>query len=265
MMRFRWTKERIDEMTSRTAEGEPATAIAASFGCLDHRTVVRKQFALGLKTPHVAKPWTRREEATVRRLYPIMSTKKLAAKMGRTECSVNGRADKLGVKKSLEYLASPDACRLRRGDEIGKEFRFKKGIVPHNTGLRRPGYAPGRMADTQFKKGQRTGKAAENWMPLGSIRADGEGYLRIKVREGTKGEAYGFGNTKIWPLLARHVWEKHKGPIPPGHKIVFKDRDRSNCAIENLELISSGDLMRRNTIHNYPPRAEEHHHAAGRN
>ena len=253
LTRFRWTAERIAEMATRTAEGEPAPAIAASFGCLDMRTVVRKQFALGLKTPRVAKPWTAADEAMVRRLYPGMTTKRLAAKMGRTECSVNGRADKLGVKKSAAYLASPEACRLRRGDEIGKAFRFKKGIVPHNTGTRRPGYAPGRMAETWFKPGQRTGKAAENWMPVGSIRADHEGYLRIKVREHRRGEHTGFGNTKIWPLLQRHTWEQHRGPIPPGHAVTFKDGDRQNCDIDNLELLTRGDLMRRNTIHNYPP------------
>ena len=108
------------------------------------------------------------------------------------------------------------------------------------------------MKETQFKPGARSGKAAENWKPIGTILADGEGFLRIKVREGRKGEAYGFGNTKIWPLLNRHVWEQHYGPIPPGHAVVFRDRDRANCAIGNLELISRAELMRRNTIHNLP-------------
>lgn len=253
-MVFRWTAERIEELTRRTAEGVPAQAIAASFGCKDFRTVVRKQFALGLKSPRVLKPWTREELALVRSKYADVSTTKLAAELGRTVCQVYQRGIKMGLRKSAEYLASPDACRLRRGDEVGAAYRFKKGIVPHNKGLRRPGWAPGRMAETQFKQGKRTGKAAENWKPIGTIRADNEGYLRIKVREWQRGDgAFGFGNTKIWPLLQRHTWEKHHGPIPPAHKVVFKDRDRSNCAIENLELISNGDMMRRNTIHNYPP------------
>ena len=90
------------------------------------------------------------------------------------------------------------------------------------------------------------------WRPIGTILADSEGFLRIKVREGTKGEPYGFGNTKIWPLLNRHVWQQHNGPIPECHIVVFRDRDRANCAIENLELISMADNMRRNTIHNLP-------------
>jgi hypothetical protein len=149
-------------------------------------------------------------------------------------------------------MASPHACRLRRGDQVGKDFRYPPGHVPANKGLRRPGYAPGRMAETQFKKGDRTGIAAKNWRPIGTIRADGEGFLRIKVREGVKGEAYGFGNTKIWPLLNRHTWEQHRGPIPPSHAVIFMDGDRANCAIENLDCISRRELMRRNSVHRLP-------------
>jgi hypothetical protein len=103
------------------------------------------------------------------------------------------------------------------------------------------------MATTQFKPGERRGIAEKNWCPIGTIRSDAEGYLRIKVREGRKGEAYGFGNTKIWPLLQRHVWEQHRGPIPDGHAVVFKDGDRANCDIGNLEVISRRDLMLRNS------------------
>lgn len=195
--------------------------------------------------------WTEKEIQLLSDLYPNTQTKKIADQLGRTLTTVYQKADRLGLKKSEEYLAGPEACRLRRGDNIGAAYRFKAGQTPANKGLRRPGWAPGRMKETQFKKGQRTGKAAENWMPIGSIRVDAEGYLRIKVREGEYGkEATGFGNTKIWPLLARHVWEQHNGPIPPEHVVAFRDRDRSNCAIENLELVSRADLARRNSMWN---------------
>ncbi|MGP0074877.1 MAG: HNH endonuclease signature motif containing protein [Bryobacteraceae bacterium] len=50
--------------------------------------------------------------------------------------------------------------------------------------------------------------------------------------------------------MSHHVWEQHRGPIPPGHIVVFKDRDRSNCAIENLELISKAENARRNRMWN---------------
>jgi hypothetical protein len=191
--------------------------------------------------------WSEAELQSVRELYANTPTKDIAIKLGRPLSAVYRAADRLGLHKSEEYLASPHACRLRRGDNVGAAYRFKPGQAPPNKGLRRPGYAPGKMADTQFKPGVRTGIAAKNWCPIGTIRTDDEGYLRIKVREGRKGEAYGFGNTKIWPLLNRHVWEQHKGPIPPGHAVVFKDGDRTNTDIDNLELISRRDLMLRNS------------------
>jgi hypothetical protein len=159
----------------------------------------------------------------------------------------------MGLSKSQEFLA--EHCRLRKGSNIGAEFRFGKGHAPANKGLRRPGWSPGRMKETQFKKGERSGVAAKNWVPIGSIKADPEGFLRIKIREAEHGqEATGFGNTKVWPLYSRYVWEQHHGPIPPGHIVKFKDKDRSNCAIENLEVISTADNMRLNSMWAVMPR-----------
>jgi len=196
--------------------------------------------------------WTAVEDRVLRKLYPHRPTKEIGAQLGRTFYVVYQRAAKLGLKKSAAYMASPAACRLRRGDKVGWAYRYPKGHVPANKGLRRPGWAPGRMAETQFKKGIRSGIAAINWCPIGSIRPDAEGYLRIKVREGRKGEAYGFGNVKIWPLLNRHVWAQHHGPIPAGHIVTFKDRNRANCTLENLELRTLAENMKRNTVHRLP-------------
>jgi len=201
---------------------------------------------------------SRKERATLRRLYPNTPTHAIARVMGRSLASVYNGAWKLGLHKSAKYMASPDAYRIRRGEHIGKATQFKKGQVPFNKGLKRPpGWSPGRMAETQFKKGERVGIAARNWRPIGTILADTEGYLRIKVREGAKGEPYGFGNVGIWPMVQRHVWEQHRGPIPAGHKIAFKDGNRANTDIDNLECISSGELMLRNSVHNLPKELAE--------
>lgn len=197
--------------------------------------------------------WSEEDDALLRERYPHEPTASLAADLRRTISSVYQRAKNMGLKKSDEYLASPAACRLRRGDNVGAACRFQEGHVPANKGLRRPGYAPGRMKETQFKKGHRSGIAASNWKPIGTILTDTDGYLRIKVREAQHGkEATGFGNTRVWPLLQRHVWEQTNGPIPSDHVICFKDGNKQNCAIENLECISRAERMSRNTIHNLP-------------
>jgi hypothetical protein len=94
------------------------------------------------------KPWTAKEIELVRDLYPEVPTKLIAERLGRSVEKVYARAAKLGLHKSAEYLASPDACRLRRGDKVGLACRFQPGHAPANKGLRMPGWAPGRMAET---------------------------------------------------------------------------------------------------------------------
>ncbi|HVW78530.1 MAG TPA: HNH endonuclease signature motif containing protein [Alloacidobacterium sp.] len=211
------------------------------------------------KSRHILPPrryYTEAEIEEVRRLYADMSTMELARRLGRHVGSVYQLAARLGLKKSAAYLQSPAACRLRRGDNVGAACRFRPGHVPANKGLRRPGYARGRgrMEETLFKKGERHGIAARNWVPIGTRRVDAEGYWRIKVREWQPGEYTGFGNTKIWPLLQRHNWEKAHGPIPDGFAVCFKDGDRSRCDIDNLELVSRAELARRNRMWTRLPR-----------
>lgn len=46
-------------------------------------------------------------------------------------------------------------------------------------------------------------------------------------------------------LLHRRVWVEHHGPIPAGHTICFKDGDRRNCAIGNLEMLTHDEQQQR--------------------
>lgn len=194
--------------------------------------------------------WARAEEAVLRARYPHEPTTRIARAVGRSVKAVYQRARALGLRKTDEYLASPAAGRTNGRQGMGT--RFQKGHTPANKGLRRPGWGPGRMKDTQFKRGERRGLAALNWCPVGTIKTDSDGYQRIKVREAHAGEACGFGNVRVWPLLNRHVWEQAHGPIPPGYVVIFKDGDKANCALDNLALVSRADLMRSNSVHNYP-------------
>jgi hypothetical protein len=134
--------------------------------------------------------------------------------------------------------------------------RIQAGNVPFNKGIKRPGYAVGRMAETQFKPDNRSGFAEKNWKPVGTIVADPEGFLRIKVRDRIHGLPKGWDKS-IWPLMHWREWEKHHGPIPTGHKVVFRDGNRAHCEINNLELITDAEMMRRNSIHKLPDELTE--------
>jgi hypothetical protein len=189
----------------------------------------------------VKKRWSPTEDEVFRRLYPQSKTEHLALYFGCSVCCLYNRAALLGIRKSAEWKGSDEGCFLRRHPEAGAPMRFKPGHVPPNKGLRRPGWAPGRMAETQFKKGQ----MPWTWVPLWSERMSKEGYLEIKFRE-RKGR---HGN---WASAHVLLWEDRHGPVPKGHKLAFKDGDRAHIALNNLELVSNAEMMRRNSVHNLP-------------
>lgn len=184
------------------------------------------------------RPLNEEELSTVRRRYPDERTDAIALDLGCTLSQVYYAATKLGLRKSDAYLASPAACRLRRGGEIGKAWRFKKGFVPANKGIKgvcAPGCVP-----TQFKKGHKS----HTWKPIGSERVGKDGYLQRKLTD------TGYP-PRDWVAVHRIVWNSAGREIPRGFHLVFKDGNKRNFALENLELVSFADMMRRNTLHNY--------------
>lgn len=179
----------------------------------------------------------------MRERYPHEQTRVLADALSRSESSVYGRALVLGIKKSAAFLASPAACRTNGRHGIGS--RFEKGHTPANKGLRRPGWAPGRMRETQFRKGERRGVAVELWKPIGTERISKDGYLERKVNNDLPLQ-------RRWRAVHLIVWEAANAPLPKGHAIVFKNGDKTDIRVENLECITRAELMRRNTLHRYP-------------
>lgn len=191
-------------------------------------------------------PW---DDVLLAARYPHERTETLARDLGRSVQAVYVRAAALGLTKSAEYLASPEACRLRRGDQVGAASRFRKGHVPANKGLRRPGWAPGRMQETQFRKGERRGVAVRLYQPIGTERW-AYGYLQRKVNDDLPLQ-------RRWRAVHVMVWEASHGPVPKGHVIAFRNGDRRDIRLDNLQCISRRELMARNTVHNLPkPLAE---------
>lgn len=190
------------------------------------------------------RPWTRADERQLRKLYPDLSTTEVARRMRRTVAATYGHARGLGLRKSQAYLDSPAAFRFRRGYHAGWEYRFPKGHVPANKGLRRPGWSAGRMRETQFKKGQFPANKDPEFYVLGALRVSADGYIdmRISFEKGVCG----------WRGLHLILWEDAHGPIPKSHCLRFKDGDRLNVELDNLVLITRAENCRRNSIHNLP-------------
>jgi hypothetical protein len=195
--------------------------------------------------------WTDAERAILRRNYAHFPTAQIAAQLGRTLAQVYNQAAKLGLHKSAEYLASPAACRMRRGDLDrlgGAAHRFKPGHEPWNKGTHYT--AGGRSAETRFKPG-RAPEQARNYRPIGSLRISKDGTLERKV---TDDQAV--VPARRWVGVHRLVWEQQHGPVPPGHAVAFRAGRRTTdpalITPDALELITRAELMARNTVHTLP-------------
>ena len=190
--------------------------------------------------------WTLEEDQVMREKYPDVVTWTLARELGRRVSSVYGRASLLGLHKSDAFLCTPFSGRCRPGAMLGEGSRFAKGNVPANKGLRRPGYAPGRMAESQFK----TGESPPNTMEIGSYRLHKSGTLQRKVCN-ARGS-----NSKRWRSVHELVWIEANGAVPKGHICVFKPGTRTNVleeiTLDKVECISFAENMRRNSVHNLP-------------
>lgn len=187
--------------------------------------------------------WTDEQVTALTRLYPDTPTADIAKQLGVTVERVYSKANLIGLKKSDAYLSSPAACRLRRGDNVGAAYRFKKGQVPANKGLKGVTYE-GCIA-TQFKKGHRGGRAQEIYQPIGAERISKDGYLQRKVNDDMPLQ-------RRWKMVHVLIWEATHGQVPPRHIITFRDGNKRNFSLDNLVCISMAENMQRNSVHNLP-------------
>ena len=181
-----------------------------------------------------ARLWTQEEINILFELYSDHETRKVAEKLGRSISSVSNAAFKFNLKKSADFMSSDISGR----NNLKKSYchRFVKGHATWNKGMK--GLQIGGIS-TRFKPGN----LPHCHKPVGSTRKDKDGYTEIKTQEPNK-----------WELMHRLVWETENGcKVPKGHIIRFKDGNKENFDIDNLELISRRTGMELNTVHRYPP------------
>ena len=174
--------------------------------------------------------WTQQEDERLAELYFDHKLADIAALMGRSISSVANRRVKLGLERTEEQQA-----RIGNG-------RFTKGHKTWNKGKK--GWVQGgRSKETRFKPGQRSNTRR----PIGAERNTIDGILLRKVSDtGHK--------LTDWRPVHVLVWEAEHGPVPDEHIVIFKDGNRRNFDISNLECITRAENMRRNSYHtNYPP------------
>lgn len=186
--------------------------------------------------------WTELELSTLTNRYANERTEDIANDIGIRLDLVYRKASSMGLKKSKEYLSSPAACRTNGKQGAGS--RFEKGQPAWNKGMK--GLQTGGQAGW-FKPGHRGGKALEKYQPIGTLRTSKDGYLQKKIHDGMPLQSR-------WRGLHLVNWEAIHGPVnTKTHALCFKDGNKENCAIENLELITRSDLALRNMITPIPP------------
>ena len=203
--------------------------------------------------------WTTEEDARLRRAFPDTPTRSIAQAMGMTECQIQARARKLGLAKSPAHqarMAHAQSEAMRDPNHPGRKTQFRKGHRPANKGVK--GWkAGGRSAETQFKPVHLSGRAAQIKHPIAAERITRDGYIERKINDGLPLQ-------KRWRAVHLIEWEAVNGPIPAGHCLIFINRNKQDVRLENLQLITRAENMRRNSIHRYPEEIKDTMRLVGR-
>lgn len=190
----------------------------------------------------MSRPWSNEELNTLLSLYPILPTRDLAKSLpARSLSSIYQKARSLGLSKDDPYLSKLRERQLSNIINGGRDYRFVKGQVPHNKGI--IGWDPGGDSHKyRFAKGN----IPHTYKPIGSIITGADGYIKIKVTDdGDKHDR--------WKLLHNYIYESETDEaIPPNYVVIFRDGDRRNFDIDNLECIPRSELMKRNSRHRLP-------------
>lgn len=174
--------------------------------------------------------FTPEEDNFIRDNYLILPLKRISKMLGRSESSARQRLHLLGLTVPKEIA-----------QKFKKQSQYQPGRTPENKGKKQSEFMSQegieRTKSTRFK----TGHEPHNTKFDGHERISKDGYIEIRVKKGK------------YALKHRWMWEQKHGKIPPGHIVIFKDADRMNIQLDNLELISRDENAIRNKLApNYP-------------
>lgn len=177
--------------------------------------------------------WTDEELKILTELYPKTTAKDIAERLNKKEGSVYNKAFVLGLKKDEDFKRETSRQMALKN---GSNSRFKKGVVPFNKGKKIEEYLSPEKIEKLKKTSFKKGNLPHNTKYDGYERVNKYGYTEVRVSQGK------------FVLKHRLIWEEHFGSIPKGNIIIFKDGDKTNLDISNLEMISKEENAIRNRI-----------------
>ena len=136
--------------------------------------------------------------------------------------------DEFGTHRSYELIRS--FCK-RNGYHTGRSGKFRTGSVPHNKGQKGVSY-PG-SEESQFRKGNRPFNTVPVGTEIKTLERPGKdpGYWKVKI-----------GEPNQWIFKHRLLWQQERGEIPKGHALIFIDGNSDNVTLDNLALLTRGEL-----------------------
>jgi len=181
--------------------------------------------------------WTDHERKLLSELYADNSTDFIAKKLNRSITSIYTQANIMKLHKSEEYMKIALEREAEKLKVLGLKNRFNKGHIPANFGQKMSNELREKCKVTFFKAGHEP----HNTKYDGYERLDPkDGYIQVRIKKGK------------FVLKHRYVWEQHNGPIPKGKIIIFKDSNKYNLSIDNLQMITTKENMERNRVTKYP-------------
>ena len=187
------------------------------------------------------KYWTELEINEIAKLYPNNYTIDIAKKFNVDVRKIYYIANLKGFIKSVEFLKIEMARQAERIKVAGSIYRYKPGSISHNKGKKMPSDIYDKCSKTMFKKGS----IPHNTKFDGYERTTVDGYIEVRIKQGK------------FKLKHRLVYEAAHGLIPKNMYVIFKDKNKLNFDIENLELVTRKQHMIRNSIQRFPKELKE--------
>lgn len=168
-------------------------------------------------------------------LYPNNYTKDIAKQLKVSETTVYNVAFVNKIKKSEEFRKQELQRQAERLKIVGVKSRIKKGNIPPNKGIKMDAKTYEKVKATFFKPGN----LPHNTKWDGYERINVEGYVEVRV------------NGKFI-LKNRLIYNEHYGNLDKNQIVIFKDGNKQNFNIDNLQAITKAENAVRNSIHRYP-------------
>lgn len=193
--------------------------------------------------------WSPHNLDLLRAHYPSTPTADLAARLGLDIKLVYAQANRMGLHKGPEFLATSKSGRVLKGGKLGQARQFAPGQTPWNKG--KHFVAGGRSAQTRFQPGNQP----HTTLPVGAYRivTDKAGRQSLEQKTGSRSGP----NHLRWTPVTRLVWQATHGPVPKGSIIVFKAGQRTTnlaqITLDKLECITRAQNAARNQPRNSNP------------